>query len=80
MTTFPKYRRESGVNLNSSLVPDEPMARRGLEGSPERRERIAGGVNGSSVSKEICAGGPSAGLKNRPGSLSSIAGTSCASE
>jgi len=63
--------------MNSCLELGEPIASRGLEGSPDGLERIGGMVNGSGLSSDIYAGGPSTGSKNFPESIvSSIAGSS----
>ena len=50
--------------MNSCLEVGEPMARCGLEGSPENLERIDAGANGSLRRRDIYAGGPSSGVKN----------------
>lgn len=64
--------------MNSCLEAGGPIARRGLEGSPEGLERIGAGTNGSLLRSDMYAGGPSKGIRNLF-SLS-IASSSCGRE
>lgn len=75
-TVVAKYRRESGVSVNSCLELGEPMARRGLEGRPDGRERVGAGSNGSELSKEMYAGGPGSNVRYLSLAGASVAGGS----